>query len=320
MNESIEKPSTRYAILFPGQGSQQIGMLKELQEEYAVIAETFEEASSELGFDLWAVCQDEDKLNQTEFTQPALLTASIAIWRVLQTKLTQPPVYLAGHSLGEFSALCAAGVISLKQAVSLVHKRGQLMQQAVAEQETLMAAVLGLADDQVSSLCEQVSDQDDEAVVDVANFNCPGQVVIAGNKVGVEQVVTRVTTNMGKKAIPLKVSVPSHCELMQPASDALQQELNKIQFAPANIPVVQNRNAKVEKSLPDIKQALVEQLCNPVQWAKTIEELANKQVEFAIECGSGNVLSNLAKRQTAKLPTYPTDRIDRLEKVFEVLS
>lgn len=320
MNESINKPNTRFAILFPGQGSQQIGMLQELQNEYPVIAETFAEASSALGFDLWEICQDEEKLNQTEYTQPALLTASIAVWRLLQPKLVQQPVYLAGHSLGEFSALCAAGVINLKQAVNLVHKRGQLMQKAVANQDTLMAAILGLEDEQVNSLCEQVADLDDDAVVNVANFNCPGQVVIAGNQIGVDKVVTQVKTNMGKKAIPLKVSVPSHCELMQPASDALQKELNGIQFVAGNIPVVQNRNARVEKSLPDVKQALVEQLSNPVQWANTIQELANKQVEFAIECGSGNVLSNLAKRQKTVLPTYPTDKIDRLDKVLEVLS
>lgn len=310
----------RFAVVFPGQGSQQVGMLSELTETYPVIAETFAEASTALGFDLWAVCQDEEKLNQTEYTQPALLTASIAMWRVLESKLSEKPVLLAGHSLGEFSALCASGALSLTDAVKLVNIRGKLMQQAVAGQDTAMAAVLGLEDEQVMSLCEQAKELNDEAIVDAANFNSPGQVVIAGNAVGVAQVVHQVKENLGKKAIPLKVSVPSHCQLMQPASEALQAELDKIEISTPQIPVIQNRHARVEKNLADIKQALVEQLSNPVQWAKTIEELASKQVETLVECGNGNVLSNLTKRQTTVIPAYPTDKPERLEKLFEVLS
>ncbi|WP_434353319.1 ACP S-malonyltransferase [Psychrobacter sp. HD31] len=314
-----DKPNKRIAIVFPGQGSQNVGMLTELSEEYPIITQTFTEASNALGFDLWEVCQDEQQLNQTEYTQPALLTASVALWRVLKDQVEQP-VFMAGHSLGEFSALCASGAISLADAVVLVHKRGKLMQEAVANQETMMAAVLGLEDEQVLSLCEQIRELDEAASVNPANFNSPGQVVIAGNKTGVEQVVEQVKNNLGKKAIPLKVSVPSHCELMQPASEALQAELNRVKINEPLIPVIQNRHARVEKTMPNIKQALVEQLSNPVQWAKTIEELAAKQVELLIEVGSGNVLTNLTKRQKNVIPAYPTDRPERLQKLFEELS
>ena len=179
--DMVKKQPTRIAVLFPGQGSQVVGMLSELAETYPEIRDTFTEASTALGEDLWVICQDEDKLNQTQYTQPALLTASIAIWRILQQKIEDKPCYLAGHSLGEYSALCAAGVISLADAVKLVHKRGQLMQEAVAGVDTAMAAVLGLEDHRVENLCEQATEHVDDAIVGAANFNSPGQVVVSGN-------------------------------------------------------------------------------------------------------------------------------------------
>jgi len=310
---------TRIAIIFPGQGSQVVGMTTELAELYPQIHDTFTEASAALGEDLWAICQDEEKLNQTQYTQPALLTASIAIWRILQEKSDKTPCYLAGHSLGEYSALCAAGVISFADAVRLVHKRGQLMQQAVEGVDTAMAAVLGLEDHRVETLCEQATEHVDGAVVGAANFNSPGQVVVSGNAAGVAAVIDKVQ-NTGKKAIPLKVSVPSHCALMRPAASALAEALAAIKFNQANIPVIQNRNARVETSIQGIKQALTEQLSEPVLWSQTMQELADKQINVLIECGSGNVLSNLAKRQAQPIASYPVDKPARLDKLMEVLS
>ena len=317
--DMIKKQPTRIAVMFPGQGSQVVGMLSELAETYPEIRDTFAEASTALGEDLWEICQDEDKLNQTQYTQPALLTASIAVWRILQQKIKDKPCYLAGHSLGEYSALCAAGVITLADAVKLVHKRGQLMQEAVIGIDTAMAAVLGLEDHRVENLCEQATEHVDDAIVGAANFNSPGQVVVSGNAAGVNAVIDKVQ-NTGKKAIPLKVSVPSHCALMEPASSALAEELAAIQFDQATIPVIQNRHARVETSATGIKQALTEQLSEPVLWSKTMQELADKQINILIECGSGNVLSNLAKRQAHPIASYPTDKPARLDKLMEVLS
>lgn len=316
----------RTAVIFPGQGSQSVGMLQELAQIYPQVRQTFDEASALLEIDLWSICQDESQLALTEYTQPALLTASMAIWRILQStddsaalKPFPKPLYLAGHSLGEYSALCAAGVIRFEDAVPLVYKRGQLMQQAVTGVPTAMAAVLGLEDQCVITLCERTCDLLEDAVVNAANFNSPGQVVISGNKQGVDHVIENVQTT-GKKAIALKVSVPSHCALMQPASAALAEELAKIPFSEPTIPVIQNRYARVETDAAAIKQALIEQLSEPVQWAQTMKILAEKQINLLIECGSGNVLSNLAKRQEQPIISYPTDKPMRMDKLFEELS
>lgn len=309
----------RIAIIFPGQGAQVVGMTTELADIYPQIKETFAEASSALGEDMWAICQDEELLNQTQYTQPALLTASIAIWRILKDKIDQKPCYLAGHSLGEYSALCAAGVISFSDAIQLVHKRGQLMQQAVEGIDTGMAAVLGLEDQRVETLCEQATEHTEGAIVGAANFNSPGQVVVSGNAIGVNAVIDKVQ-NTGKKAIPLKVSVPSHCALMQPATQALAEALASIKFEQATIPVIQNRHARVETSIQGIKQALTEQLSEAVLWSQTMQALADKQIDILIECGSGNVLSNLAKRQAQPIASYPVDKPARIDKLMEVLS
>lgn len=315
--KTIQPP--RIAVIFPGQGSQAVNMTAELAEIYPQINDTFAEASEALGEDLWAICQDEERLNQTQYTQPALLTASIAIWRILQDKIDNVPCYLAGHSLGEYSALCAAGVLSLADAVRLVHERGQLMQQAVEGIDTGMAAVLGLEDNRVETLCEQATEHVDGAIVGAANFNSPGQVVVSGNAVGVNAVIDKVQ-NTGKKAIALKVSVPSHCALMKPASSALAEALAAIKFDQATIPVIQNRHARVEAGIQGIKAALTEQLSEPVLWSQTMQELADKQINILIECGSGNVLSNLAKRQANPIASYPVDKPARLDKLIEVLS
>ncbi|WP_294033862.1 ACP S-malonyltransferase [uncultured Moraxella sp.] len=315
MTQDITTVAKRLAVVFPGQGSQTVGMMNELAETYDVVHKTFDEASSALGFDLWEVTQDDSRLNKTEFTQPALLTASIAIWRIVEPLLAKQslkPLYLAGHSLGEYSALVASGVLSLGDAAKLVHERGKLMTEAVKGMDTQMAAVLGLEDEQVASLCEEVSGS--TGIVNAANFNSPGQVVVAGTEVGVAGVLSAVEA-LGKKAVPLKVSVPSHCELMNPASDALAELLNQTAFGEAKIAVIQNRHAKVHSDVADIKLALTEQLSMPVQWSKTMQKLADQEIELIIECGPGNVLSNLAKRQATPITALPTDKLARLEKL-----
>ncbi|UNU72716.1 ACP S-malonyltransferase [Moraxella nasovis] len=312
---NLVENAKRIAVLFPGQGSQAVGMMNELAEQFDVVRQTFDEASEALGFDLWEVTQDESRLHKTEFTQPALLAASIAIWRIISPKLAEKglePLYLAGHSLGEYSALAASGVLSLGDAVVLVHERGKLMSQAVIGMDTQMAAVLGLEDEQVASLCEEASHN--TGSVDPANFNSPGQVVVAGTQLGVSAVITAAQA-LGKKAVPLKVSVPSHCQLMDSASEALADLLAKTKFTIPAIPVIQNRHAKIHTSLDDIKTALAEQLSKPVQWAKTMDKLANAEIDLVIECGPGNVLSNLAKRQASSIAALPSDKLDRLEKI-----
>lgn len=312
----------RLAVIFPGQGSQAVGMLAELSEHYPIVQQTFAEASDALNFDLWEICHDEQQLGQTQYTQPALLTASMAVWRILQEQVftTLQPLYLAGHSLGEYSALCASDMLSLDKAVKLVYQRGQLMQETVIGQNVIMAAVLGLEDLQVTNLCEQTRELYDNAIVNTANFNSPGQVVIAGNQCGVEAVIDQVKNNMGKKALPLKVSVPSHCQLMDSATEVFAKVLAEVQLQAPKIPIIQNRHAQVETGMKDINNALIEQLNNPVLWSQTMNKLAEKKIDMVIECGNGNVLSNLAKRQTTPIVSYPTDKIARIEKIIEILS
>ena len=316
-DELTQKP--RIAVVFPGQGSQSVGMLTDIAPTYPLIEQTFAEASDALGFDLWSICQDESQLAMTQYTQPALLTASMAIWNVLQQQTQLAPMFLAGHSLGEYSALCAAETLSLADAVTLVHKRGQFMQSAVSGIDTKMAAVLGLDDHQVSVVCEQVMSSNEEAVVSAANFNSPGQVVVAGNAIGVDALIEQIQS-MGKKVISLKVSVPSHCALMQPAKEALTEALANVTFNIPITPVVQNRDATIHKNKQDIKSALIDQVSEPVQWRQTMDFLAQRHVNLLIECGSGNVLSNLSKRQKTPIPSYPTDKLARLEKLMEILA
>lgn len=305
----------RIAVIFPGQGSQTVGMMNELAESFDVVKATFDEASVALGFDLWQITQDDTRLHDTKYTQPALLTASVAIWRIVSKKLDAQdikPVCLAGHSLGEYSALVASGVLSLADAAKLVHERGKYMTSAVMGMDTQMAAVLGLEDEQVASLCEDATQS--VGIVNPANFNSPGQVVVAGTAVGVAHVLAAVE-NLGKKAVLLKVSVPSHCQLMNPATDKLAALLKDTTFKPAQLPIIQNRHAMVHDDINDIKTALIEQLSMPVQWTKTMQKLADKHIDVIIECGPGNVLSNLAKRQAEPIMALPTDKLVRIEKL-----
>lgn len=312
----------KYAVIFPGQGSQSVGMLNDWAAQYPTVKATFDEASTALGFDLWAICQGASggaSLDDTAYTQPALLTASMAIWRVLRDELDLQPAYVAGHSLGEYSALCAAGVLSLADAVKLVHQRGQYMSAAMQSQTGKMAAILGLPDEDVQQICDAVVAAHTQAVVSPANFNAPGQVVIAGNVAGVDLASEKIVA-LGKKSMPLKVSVPSHCQLMTPATDKLAAELENVTFNPPSIPVIQNRHARVENDVTAIKQALIEQLNMPVLWSTIENKLADAQISLQIECGSGSVLTGLAKRQAQKINTLATDTVAKLDNIKQQLS
>lgn len=283
------------AFVFPGQGSQQVGMLADLAEQYPLIGDTFAEASDALGYDLWALVSQgpADDLNQTEKTQPALLTASTALWRLWRAEGGAEPALLAGHSLGEYSALVAADVLSLTDGVRLVEKRGQLMQAAVPAGEGAMAAILGLDDDAVVEGCRQAGEA---GVVEAVNFNSPGQVVIAGAKAGVDRAIEVLKEAGAKRAMPLPVSVPSHCSLMRDAADQLAAYMDSLTLADARIPVVQNVTARAERDAAALKPNLLEQLYRPVLWSQSVAELARQGVTETLECGPGKVLTGLNKR------------------------
>lgn len=283
------------AIVFPGQGSQAVGMLADLYEQHDVVKNTFEEASSALGYDLWALVKDdsEGKLNQTEYTQPALLTSSVAVWRAYLEQGGSKPEFLAGHSLGEYSALVCAGVLSLADGVKLVEKRGQYMQQAVPAGTGAMAAIIGLDDDAIAKACEEGAQGE---VVSPVNFNSPGQIVIAGNKAAVERAMELCKEAGAKRALPLPVSVPSHCALMKPAADKLAEDLAALEFSAPEINVVNNVDVAVATDPQAIKDALIKQLYSPVRWTETIQFFAKEGVTESFEFGPGKVLSGLVKR------------------------
>jgi [acyl-carrier-protein] S-malonyltransferase len=290
------------AFIFPGQGSQSVGMLSEFLPIYPQIATTFHEASTALGYDLWDLItyDKQSQLNETRFTQPAILTASIALWRIWRDQAGAKPDYLAGHSLGEYSALVASGALTLSDAVLLVSKRGEFMQEAVADGAGAMAAVLGLPDDEVIALCAQAAEQD---VLSAVNFNAPGQVVIAGNKAAVLRALELVKAH-GKRAMMLPVSVPSHCLLMKSAAEKLANSLSTITLSPLQIPIVNNVDVLSPQDSETIKQALIRQLYSPVRWSESIQAIA-KHTSVFFECGPGKVLTGLNKRINPALTTYP---------------
>lgn len=294
--------NNKLALVFPGQGSQSVGMLAELHAEFATVRDTFAEASQALGYDLWALVANgpETELNETHRTQPALLTASVAVYRVWLEQGGATPAYLAGHSLGEYSALVCAGVLTLSDAVKLVEKRGQYMQLAVPAGTGAMSAIIGLDDALIAKACEEAAQGE---VVSPVNFNSPGQVVIAGNKAAVERANELCKAAGAKRALPLPVSVPSHCALMKPAADKLAADLNSISFHTAVIPVVNNVDVVVASDAAAIKDALVRQLYSPVRWTESIEFLAAQGVDSVIELGAGKVLSGLIKRINKELNT-----------------
>ncbi|MCH4294182.1 ACP S-malonyltransferase [Shewanella sp. 3B26] len=285
----------KFAFVFPGQGSQAVGMLADLAAEFPVVTETFAEASAALGYDLWALVQDgpAEQLNQTQKTQPALLTASVAIWRAYQASGKPQPAVLAGHSLGEYSALVCAGVIQFADAVKLVELRGQLMQAAVPEGTGAMYAIIGLDNDAIASACAESAQGE---VVSPVNFNSPGQVVIAGNKDAVERAAAACKAAGAKMAVALPVSVPSHCSLMKGAADKLADALAAIEFSAPAIPVINNVDVQAPSDVAAIRDALVRQLYCPVRWTETVEAMAADGITYLVECGPGKVLTGLAKR------------------------
>lgn len=286
---------SKFAIVFPGQGSQAVGMLAEFAEKFDVVKHTFAEASEVLGYDLWALVQNgpAEDLNQTDRTQPALLAASVAIWRVWQEQGGEQPAVLAGHSLGEYSALVCAGVIDFKAAIKLVELRGQLMQEAVPAGVGAMSAIIGLDNDSIAKACEEAAQ---DQIVSPVNFNSPGQVVIAGNEEAVERANVLCKEAGAKRALPLPVSVPSHCALMKPAADKLAVALEAIEFNTPSIPVINNADVQTESDPAAIKLALVKQLYGPVRWTESVERMANEGIEQLLEMGPGKVLTGLTKR------------------------
>lgn len=287
--------SASLAFVFPGQGSQSLGMLADLGAQQPLIRDTFNEASDALGYDLWALTQQgpEERLNETDKTQPAILTASIALWRLWLAEGGARPAFVAGHSLGEYSALVAAGAIEFSAAVKLVELRGQLMQQAVPAGQGGMAAILGLEDADVLAACAEAAQGE---VVSAVNFNAPGQVVIAGAAAAVERAIEACKARGAKRAMPLPVSVPSHCALMRPAAEKFADAVNALAWQPPQIALVQNVSAAVAGDLDTLKRDLLAQLYSPVRWVESVQLLAEKGVGELVECGPGKVLAGLNKR------------------------
>lgn len=288
---------SKMACVFPGQGSQSIGMLAELASNFPVVEDTFAQASEALNYDLWKLTQSDDgeQLNETHITQPALLTASVAAYKVLSAEREIIPSFLAGHSLGEYSALVVANVLPLSQAVSLVEARGKFMQAAVPQGTGAMYAIIGLDDDSIIQICQNIAAQTQQ-VVSPVNFNSPGQIVIAGNKEAVELAAAQCKDAGAKRALALAVSVPSHCALMQSAAVQLAERLHDLSFASPSISVVNNVDVAIETDAEQIKQALVKQLYSPVRWTETVEYLVAQGVDSIIEVGPGKVLTGLNKR------------------------
>ena len=294
--------SSSTAFIFPGQGSQKVGMLAEMAAQEAIINDTLVEASEVLGFDLRGMILEgpADALNSTENTQPALLASSVALWRLWQARGGEQPAFVAGHSLGEYSALVAAGVLSFADAVRLVRNRGLYMQDAVPQGEGAMAAVLGLDDEKVIELCKETEQAGE--VLSAVNFNAPGQVVIAGSASAVTRAATVFAEAGARKVMPLPVSVPSHCALMKPAAERLEKDLAGIVLSPPSIPVVQNVTAQVADDVDVIRANLVSQLSQPVRWVESVRYMVANGVTSFSECGPGKVLAGLGKRIERSVP------------------
>jgi [acyl-carrier-protein] S-malonyltransferase len=294
------------AFVFPGQGSQKIGMLAELSEQYSIVGETFTEASEVLGYDLWDLVQNgsQEDITLTERTQPLLLTASVAVWRVWLQEGGAQPSLMAGHSLGEWSALVCAGVVEFKDAVRLVRNRGAYMQEAVPAGEGAMAAIIGLDDELIKSICADACQGEEVAAV---NFNSPGQVVIAGNAAAVDRAISGCKEAGAKRALPLPVSAPFHTNLMQPAAERLADEIMATEFSVPQTLVVHNVNAQTEDDPERIKQLMIKQICSPVLWVDCVNTLTANGIDTVVECGAGKVLSGLCKRIDRSLNTHATE-------------
>lgn len=309
------------AFIFPGQGSQSVGMLTALAEHFPQVKETFAQASDVLKFDLWELVSDGplEQLNQTHITQPAMLAAGISTWRVWQEKKGPAPSILAGHSLGEYTALVCSGALAYEDTVSLVAERGRLMQEAVPAGTGSMAAILGLEDDIVVQLCDEVERDKagDGEIVAAVNFNSPGQVVIAGSKNAVERAMEIAKAKGARRTLLLPVSVPSHCQLMKPAADRLDERLSKVEIKTPSIPVIHNYNVQSHDNVNDIRSALTKQLYNPVRWVEAIQNISGRGIDTLIECGPGKVLTGLTKRIDKTLKTKPVYDAASLDAALE---
>lgn len=298
--------SAPLAFVFPGQGSQSLGMLAEHGAQPGTVQQIFAEASDALGYDLWALIQQGpvERLNETDKTQPAILAASIALWRLWLAEGGATPAFVAGHSLGEYSALVAAGSLPFAAAVKLVERRGQLMQQAVPAGQGGMAAIIGLEDADVLAACAEAAQGE---VVSAVNFNAPGQVVIAGGAAAVARAMEACKARGAKRALPLPVSVPSHCELMRPAAERFAESVQAIAWQAPSIPLVQNVSAAVVADLDTLQRDLLAQLYSPVRWVESIVRLSEQGVTDLVECGPGKVLSGLNKRCVKDVRTHNLD-------------
>jgi [acyl-carrier-protein] S-malonyltransferase len=308
-----------YALTFPGQGSQSVGMLSDLATAHSLVKQTFEEASDALDLDLWALSQKgpAEDLNRTVNTQPAMLTAGIAVSRVIDSQTENRPSQCAGHSLAEYTALCYAGAIGFADAVRLVAQRGQFMQEAVAEGVGSMAAILGLSDDKVAEACTQAAENE---VVSPANFNATGQVVIAGHSAAVQRAVDAAKALGAKRAVILPVSVPAHCGLMESAATHLLTALEKIELQAPNLPVFHNVDVATHDDVADIRAVLAQQLHQPVRWVETIKALSDSGTKFMLEAGPGKVLTGLAKRIDKSVTVLPVYDLATLDKALAQIS
>jgi len=309
----------KLAIVFPGQGSQSVGMIADLLENHQVVKDTLIEASDALDLDLTQliVSGPVEKLNQTDKTQPALLATSVALFRLLQQESDIEIDFMAGHSLGEYSALVCAGVLNFSDALKLVKQRGEFMLQAVPEGTGAMAAILGLENQQVEQACAEAATTQ---VVAAVNYNSPGQLVIAGNKEAVERAIVLCKDAGAKRALPLPVSVPSHCALMQSAAEKLSKALSQIVFSTPEIAVINNVDVAIETSSDKISDALVRQLYNPVRWTETIQKLQAEGVDTVLECGPGKVLAGLSKRIDRSITALVTTDQANFNKSLEALN
>jgi len=307
-------------FLFPGQGSQSQGMLSEFLGAEQTVADTFIEASDVLGYDMRKLVRDnpDEKLNQTEFTQPALLTASTALLRLWEQRNGAQAEHAAGHSLGEYSALVAAGSLSFSDALVLVAFRGHVMTEAVPEGVGRMAAILGLDDEQAKILCHEIST--DVEKVWPANYNCPGQLVVAGHTAAVNRIMERAKDAGARRAIPLQVSAPSHTPLMQPAADAMRKRLKDVKIQIPKIPVWSNALASPLEEPAEIEKALVQQLVSPVRWTEIIRRMARMGVCRGVEMGPGKVLSGIVRRIDRRFTGCPVDTPDNLAGALEQLA
>ena len=303
------------AFIFPGQGSQQVGMLGDFYQTDAIVAQTFSQAGEVLGYDLWNLIQagPQDKLNMTEVAQPALLASSVALWRLWMKRNGPQPAMLAGHSLGEWSALVCAEVVAFEDAIKLVRLRGKYMQEAVPAGVGAMAAVLGLADDVVEHICRELSNDDDHCVVPV-NYNSPGQLVIAGHQAAVDLAIEKCKEAGAKRALLLQVSAPFHTTLMKPAAERLAKDLDSVTFNAPKIPVIHNVDAAPEMDPASIKQTMIEQIYSPVKWVDCVNQLKHSGISHLIECGPGKVLTGLTKRIDRTFTASHLDSLGSLEE------